>query len=58
MYNIIYDSVELRCPLKRIRIHDNTPAWFTKELIELINTKREIMARILKHNRKEDHLLL
>ena len=58
MYKIIDDSAELCCPLKRIRIRDNTPAWFTKELIELINTKREIMACILKHNRKEDHLRL
>ena len=43
---------------KKIRVRNDTPAWFTKEVIELINTKREIMVRIVKEDREEDHQLL
>ena len=58
MQAIIIDSADLCCPMKKIRLRNSTPAWFTKELVELINTKKELMVRILKLNREEDHQLL
>ena len=58
MHEIIKDSADLCCPMKKIRLRNCTPAWFTKEVIELINTKKEIMTRILKTNTEEDHRLL
>ena len=41
-----------------MRLRDDTPAWFTKELLEMMNRKKELMTEILKHNREADHLLL
>ena len=58
MHEIIMDSANLCCPMKKIRLRDSTPAWFTREVIESINTKKDIMARIIKTNREEDHQLL
>ena len=58
MINIILEAADLICPVKRIRMRDSMPAWFTKELIEMINTKKEIMSRIKLTNREEDHYLL
>ena len=58
MKDIIMDSANLCCPIKNIRLRDSTPAWFTKEVIEQINTKKEIMARILRTNNEGDHRLL
>ena len=58
MLEIIVDSAELCCPTKKIRVRTDTPALFTKEVIELINAKREIMLRIVKENNAEDHQLL
>ena len=58
MLEIIGESTDLCCPIKKIRVRNDTPAWFTKEVIELINTKREIMVRIGKEDRAEDHQLL
>ena len=58
MLSIILDGANLCCPLKRIRLRDDTPAWFTKELVEMINRKKELMVEILRHNRGADHLLL
>ena len=58
MHDIIMDSANLCCPMKKIRLRDSTPAWFTREIIEQINTKKEIMARITRTNREEDYQLL
>ena len=58
MHEIILYSASLCCPIKRIWLRDSTPAWFTKEVIEMINTKKEILARILRTNMEEDHQLL
>ena len=58
MLSIIKDGADLCCPLKRIKLRNDTPAWFTKELVEMINRKKELMSDILKHNRAADHHLL
>ena len=58
MINIIYEAADLLCPYKRIRVRDNTPAWFTKEIIEMINTKRDLTRTFVRYNRDEDHSLL
>ena len=58
MYEIIYHSADLCCPMKKIRLRESTPAWFTNEVIELINTKKAIMCRILESNNEADHQLL
>ena len=58
VHYIIMDSANLCCPMKKIRLRDSTPGWFTREIIEQINTKKEIMARITRTNREEDHQLL
>ena len=58
MHDIIMDSANICCPLKKIRIRNSTPAWFTKEVIEMMNTKKDIMTRIVKTNRDEDQQLL
>ena len=58
MLEIITDAADLCCPVKRIKLRDNTPAWFTKELVEMINRKKEIMVEVLRFNREVDHQLL
>ena len=58
MHRIILDSADLCCPMKRIRLRESTPAWFTKEVIELINAKKETMTRIVRTNTEADHQLL
>ena len=58
MQEIIKASADLCCPMKKIRLRDSTPAWFTKEVVELINTKKELLVRLAKFNREEDQRLL
>ena len=58
MNEIIMDSMNLCCPIKKIRLRDSTPAWITKEVIEQINTKKDIMARIARTKNEEGHQLL
>ena len=54
MINIIQEAANMLCPMKKIHIRDNTPAWFSKEVIELINRKKEITRLCLKQDREED----
>ena len=58
MYSIIDDGANLLCWFKKIRLRNNTPACFTKELLEMMNRKQELMRQILRINREEDHQLL
>ena len=58
MVYYVTDGADLVCPMIQIRLRDDTPAWFTKELLEMINRKKEIMRDIMRHNREADHLLV
>ena len=58
MINIIREAADVLCPMKKIRIRNNTPAWFTKEIIELINRKKEITRLCLKSDKEEDFVKL
>ena len=43
----ILEATDLLCPFKGIKRRDSTPAWFSKELIEMINRTKELMKQYL-----------
>ena len=57
MLTVISDSADIFCPIKLIKLRDSTPAWFTRELLEMIDRKKELM-EIQRYNREADYDLL
>ena len=42
MKNIIIDCANLHCPIKRMKIRDDSPRWFNRELIEELYHKDDL----------------
>ena len=42
MLKIIIDACDLSCPMVNLEICTNTPGWFTADIIEMVNQKREL----------------
>ena len=46
MCYIITDAANLLCLIKKIRLRNDTPGWFIKELQKMINRKQKLMRQI------------
>ena len=42
MKNIITECADLHCPMKQMKIRDNSPTWFSRELIEELYHKDDL----------------
>ena len=43
MLSIITEAADCICPIVRMKIRNSVPGWISKEIIEAINTKKELM---------------
>ena len=50
MLDIIYRAADVLCPFVNIRIRDNTPGWYTREIIEEVNLKKHFAREFRKSN--------
>ena len=50
MLSIIHDAADVLCPYVNIRIRDDTPGWYTKEIIEEVNLKKHYAGELRKSN--------
>ena len=48
MLDIIRRAADVLCPFVNIRIRDNTPGWYTKEIIEEVNLKKQYAMELQK----------
>ena len=54
MLHIITESIDVLCPMKRMRLRKNVPGWITKDTIEAISTKRDLLSTALKTELEND----
>ena len=52
MKNIIMECAEFHCPIKSMKIRDNSPTWFNRELIEELYYKDDLY-NLARHSGKE-----
>ena len=41
MINIINTAADKLCPMVNLRVRDDTPGWYTKEIIKQVNFKKK-----------------
>ena len=54
MFSIVVEAADHLCPLIRMKIRSNVPGWITKEIIDVIARKRELLKIATKNELKVD----
>ena len=54
MLSIIQEACDSICPIRKIKLRNNTPAWFTNEIVDMIITKQGRFKRYKESSAEED----